>query len=114
MLEPFRKNDLQPLPYRTYPVASLTDALRYMGQAKHVGKLVISMRDREGLHLEHTRPSLTIKTDSSYIITGGLGGFGLAVAQRLARRGARHLVLMGRGLTPRQATVEACGRRAWT
>ena len=34
--------------------------------------------------------------DATWLITGGLGGFGLATAQWLVERGARHLVLVGR------------------
>ena len=35
----------------------------------------------------------TARRDRSYIITGGLGGFGLALAAWLAGKGAGHLVL---------------------
>ena len=38
-----------------------------------------------------------IDPDASYLISGGLGGLGLAVARRLARHGARRLALVGRG-----------------
>lgn len=39
------------------------------------------------------------RDDRSYIITGGLGGFGLALAVWLAKHGARHFVLTSkRGL----------------
>lgn len=44
-----------------------------------------------------------IHGDGSYLITGGLGGLGLAVAERLARAGARHLVLVGRSAPDLQA-----------
>jgi acyl transferase domain-containing protein/acyl carrier protein len=41
-----------------------------------------------------------IRDDGSYLITGGLGGLGLAVAEQLAAKGAKHLVLAGRrGIT---------------
>jgi acyl transferase domain-containing protein len=43
-----------------------------------------------------TAENLTIRPDASYLVTGGLGGVGLKVAEWLATRGARHLVLMGR------------------
>ena len=33
------------------------------------------------------------RSDRSYIITGGLGGFGMALADYLAQNGARHLVI---------------------
>jgi len=43
-----------------------------------------------------------VRAESTYLITGGLGGLGLRVAAWLAERGARHLVLAGR----RAATSE--------
>ncbi|MGH8479084.1 MAG: SDR family NAD(P)-dependent oxidoreductase [Gammaproteobacteria bacterium] len=36
------------------------------------------------------------RADASYLVTGGLGGFGLRVAEWLVTQGARHLVLVGR------------------
>ena len=38
----------------------------------------------------------TYSPDAAYLVTGGLGGVGLLVARRMAERGARRLVLMGR------------------
>ena len=44
------------------------------------------------------------RADGTYLITGGLGGIGLATARWLVERGARHLLLLGRtALPPRQA-----------
>jgi acyl transferase domain-containing protein/acyl-CoA synthetase (AMP-forming)/AMP-acid ligase II/NADP-dependent 3-hydroxy acid dehydrogenase YdfG/NADPH:quinone reductase-like Zn-dependent oxidoreductase/acyl carrier protein len=43
-----------------------------------------------------TLPSNTYRDDATYLITGGLGGLGLAMAKRMVRDGARHLVLVGR------------------
>lgn len=37
-----------------------------------------------------------IRADAAYLVTGGLGGLGLKVAQWLAKNGAKHIVLMGR------------------
>jgi len=37
-----------------------------------------------------------IRTDASYLVTGGLSGIGLAVAKWLVHLGARHLLLLGR------------------
>ncbi len=39
---------------------------------------------------------LALRADASYLVTGGLGGLGLATAQWMVDRGARHLVLVGR------------------
>jgi 7-keto-8-aminopelargonate synthetase-like enzyme/NAD(P)-dependent dehydrogenase (short-subunit alcohol dehydrogenase family)/acyl carrier protein len=77
----------RPLPKTVFPIADAAEAYRFMQQAKHVGKVVMTLEeaDRTG-----------IRPDASYLITGGLGGLGVKVAERLAGAGARHLVLSGR------------------
>ena len=37
-----------------------------------------------------------LRSDATYLITGGLGGLGLQVAQQFVEEGARHVVLVGR------------------
>src|SRR5262249_36382350 len=80
--------------------------------AKHVGKLVALMKETCGLRIDREPSPLAIDANGSYLITGGLGGLGLAVAARLAERGARHLVLVGRSAPSpsAQAAVEALRR----
>jgi acyl transferase domain-containing protein/ubiquinone/menaquinone biosynthesis C-methylase UbiE/acyl carrier protein len=92
----FEERQLQPLPYRVFPVTRMADAFRYMAQGKHIGKLIISMQDSAGLRIDEDLHPVAIDPDAAYLITGGLGGFGLAVADRLARNGARRLALVGR------------------
>src|SRR5262249_42851880 len=113
VLARFDCNDLHPLPHRVFPVARVVEAFRNMAQAKHVGKLVVSIDDREGLQLKPTAQASSIDADASYVITGGLGGLGLAVADRLVQRGARHLALVGRnGPSPAaQVWVDSLRRR---
>ncbi|MCB1956133.1 MAG: SDR family NAD(P)-dependent oxidoreductase [Rhodocyclaceae bacterium] len=41
-----------------------------------------------------------LKGDASYLVTGGLGALGLEVSRWMVARGARHLVLLGRGGLP--------------
>ncbi|MCX4849542.1 type I polyketide synthase [Streptomyces sp. NBC_00893] len=43
----------------------------------------------------HT-PELTVRGDATYLVTGGLGAVGRELTADLARRGARHLLLVGR------------------
>ena len=59
------------------------------GAARHVGRVERLAPIRGGRGPE-------IRGDATYLITGGLGGLGLAVAGWLAGRGAGHLVLLGR------------------
>lgn len=53
----------------------------------------------------------TARSDAAYLITGGMGGIGLAVAGWLIARGARHLLLQGRTIRamPERAAWEAQG-----
>jgi malonyl CoA-acyl carrier protein transacylase len=51
------------------------------------------------------KKSLQIKADGTYLITGGLGGIGLLVAQWLVEHGAKYLVLAGRSSPNEAATA---------
>jgi myxalamid-type polyketide synthase MxaB len=82
----FVDGKLQPLPYKVFSIQQADDAFRYMAQAKHIGKVVISL----------PASNQVVKTDGSYLITGGMGALGLQVANWLAEEGAKHLILLGR------------------
>jgi len=92
----FDGRTLTPLPYRVFPADRVPDAFRAMAQAQHIGKLVVSMQDRAGLRVQRGPQPVPIDAEASYLITGGLGGFGLALGSHLADRGARYIVLAGR------------------
>ncbi len=69
------------------------------------GGLFVARLDHAGPGPESgTAP--TLDRDGTYLVTGGLGGLGLAAARSLVAQGARHLVLVGRR-EPDAATVEA-------
>jgi NADPH:quinone reductase-like Zn-dependent oxidoreductase/thioesterase domain-containing protein/acyl carrier protein len=93
----FRAGKFQPLPQQTLPVTQAANAFRLMAQAKHIGKIVLTMQD-VSVTPGRLPPKNKIKfpAKASYLITGGLGGFGLAVAKWLVGRGAKNLVLTGR------------------
>ena len=101
LMQLFADGALKPLPYRAFPAGEVVEAFRYMQQSKQIGKVVVSFRDglpladRTAIPLRGA-PTLRLASDATYLISGGLGGFGLATALRLAERGARHLVLVGR------------------
>jgi acyl transferase domain-containing protein/NADPH:quinone reductase-like Zn-dependent oxidoreductase/acyl carrier protein len=88
---------VHPLSYRVFPVTRMGTAMRHLAQAKHVGKVVIAMQEHAGLEIAPAGRRLRLEPNGTYLVTGGLGGFGLAVARWLAELGARHLVLLGRG-----------------
>jgi acyl transferase domain-containing protein/acyl carrier protein len=90
----FERGDLKPLPHKTFPVTESAGAFRYMAQRKNTGKIIISFEHLAKDESEH--PAAQIRPDYTYLVTGGLGGLGLRVAQHLVESGARHLALMGR------------------
>ena len=49
--------------------------------------------------------SLSLRSDSTYLITGGTGALGLQVAQWMVEQGVRHLVLTGRREVSSQAQI---------
>ncbi|WP_168734901.1 type I polyketide synthase [Deinococcus sp. KSM4-11] len=95
----FARRELAPLTYRAFPYLEAESALRFMAQAKHTGKVVLSL-DAETVpppeRVLRVPEALHLHADGVYVITGGLGGFGLALAAWLTEHGARRLVLVGR------------------
>jgi amino acid adenylation domain-containing protein len=87
--------NLEPLPHHTFPVGDVAEAFRFMQQGKHIGKIVISMAEQPVEIIAGNEP-VAFQADASYLIAGGLGGFGLETARWLAQRGARSLILVSR------------------
>jgi NADPH:quinone reductase-like Zn-dependent oxidoreductase/NAD(P)-dependent dehydrogenase (short-subunit alcohol dehydrogenase family) len=104
---------LHPLPYRVFPVGRARDAFRTMLNARHLGKIVVSHHDAAPPVREDGSEPVTFRAEATYLIAGGLGGFGLATARWLVEHGARHLVLLGRrGLTTPGAPEAVADLRA--
>ena len=78
---------LKPLAHTRWPIAEAASAMDFMRSARHIGKNVLVMPPVAGGRL---RP------DCTYLVTGGLGGIGIVVAEWLADRGAGVIVLNGR------------------
>jgi len=79
---------------------SREDQLAYRDGRRYAARL-----DR--LPLPDPGPEVQCRPEAAYLITGGLGGLGLAAAGWLAERGARNLVLLGRSPLPPRETWEA-------
>ena len=87
-----------PMPESThYPLADAATAIRAIGGAQHTGKLVLDI-PRVG----HTNVAVPpeqariFRSDGAYIITGGLGGLGLFLAEKMASAGCGRIVLTSR------------------
>lgn len=96
----FERGELRPLPFQAIPISRADEAFRAMQQSRHVGKLVVSVRtDDPALRVTASSSSVSsavFRPDATYVVTGGLGGFGLSTARWLVEQGARSLALLGR------------------
>jgi len=101
MMALFAQGVLRPLPYQEFDANEIVGAFRYMQQARQIGKIVITYRNGiRGAHAQTDtaaqRAALALPENATYLVTGGLSGFGLRTAQWLADKGARHLALVSR------------------
>ncbi len=76
------------LPHTNFEWQQMQEAFRYMQQARHIGKIVLSNRANNS--------EFVCDVYASYLITGGLKGIGLYSAEWLVDKGAKHLFLLGR------------------
>jgi len=101
MMNLFAQGALHPLPYQEFDANDIVDAFRYMQQARQIGKIVITYRNGirgtpAGAATSMPSAVLALPEQATYLVTGGLSGFGLRTAQWLADKGARHLALVSR------------------
>ncbi|MCC9602830.1 type I polyketide synthase [Stieleria sp. JC731] len=96
LVDRFESGELQPLPIKVFEADETDQAFRFMQQAKHIGKVVIDYQAEPSRVFAKPGNTVSFKSDRTYWIAGGMGGFGLRVAQWLAENGAKHLVLGGR------------------
>ncbi|MBF6245647.1 SDR family NAD(P)-dependent oxidoreductase [Nocardia elegans] len=89
----FDAGELQPLPVTEFSLSDAEAAFRHMAEARHVGKIVVRA-DSDVPQIRVSTPRM--RSDGTYLVTGGLGSLGIEVARWLVARGARHLILVGR------------------
>ncbi|WP_060954490.1 type I polyketide synthase [Streptomyces hygroscopicus] len=84
LCELFNTGALRPLPVRAWPLSRAREALRYLSQARHTGKLVLDV-------------PAAVDPEGTVLITGGTGTLGALVAEHLVRAwNVRHLLLVSR------------------
>jgi threonine dehydrogenase-like Zn-dependent dehydrogenase len=113
--EGFADGTYMPLPVTTYRAGQISEAFRLMQSAGHVGKIVVSAPQREGvptLSAEPFKPGKGVQ-----LIVGGTRGFGwprrcgwqAKAPRRSWWRAARGLLTLRRCLWS-----SGCARRAWS
>ncbi|XP_060839445.1 fatty acid synthase-like isoform X1 [Rhopalosiphum padi] len=105
--EGIKNGAVNPLPATVFTESQVEQAFRFIGSGKHIGKVVLKIRDEESTavvkpatKLVNSIPRSYLNPDKTYVLVGGLGGFGLELANWLIVRGAKNLVLTARsGIT---------------
>ncbi|MFC9993822.1 SDR family NAD(P)-dependent oxidoreductase [Nocardia sp. NPDC127526] len=84
LVELFESGVLQPITTSARPVREAAETLRFMSQARHIGKNVLTV-------------PAPWASDGTVLITGGTGGLGAMLARHLVTdRGVRRLLLVSR------------------
>eukprot|EP00061_Rhincodon_typus_P018470 g47648.t1 len=120
-----RSGVVKPLKTTVFDRDDVESAFRFMAQGKHIGKVVLKVREEEGrspsAHSEQLAiaavPRTACPAAKSYIITGGLGGFGyqakrvrewrdmgievlISTSDVCSLEGTQHLIAEASGLGP--------------
>ncbi|MET8777032.1 SDR family NAD(P)-dependent oxidoreductase [Nocardia sp. NPDC004654] len=86
----------RPLPYHSFGVDEVGAAFEEALRSTRLGRIALDLTG-ETPPVRPQSADVPIDADGRYLITGGFGAFGLATGRWLVRRGARRLVLIGRG-----------------
>lgn len=101
--EGIRTGAVRPLHTTVFNDSQIEQAFRFMASGKHIGKVVMKIREEESqkfatptAKLVNSIPRTYLHNEKTYILVGGLGGFGLELANWLTLRGATKIVLTSR------------------
>ncbi|XP_022832191.1 fatty acid synthase-like [Spodoptera litura] len=108
LLSGIKDGAVKPLTYCTFKANEVEHAFRYMAAGKHIGKVLVKIREEEPSSHSirpvpkpfDAMPRYICNEDHVYVVVGGLGGFGLELADWLIMRGGRKILLTSRrGIT---------------
>lgn len=98
-----KRGVVKPLKTNIFEANDVEQAFRFMASGRHIGKVLLKIRENEAD--EQSLPIRAISriycdSSESFIVVGGLGGFGMELADWLILRGCRKLVMSSsRGIT---------------
>jgi len=87
----YEKGDIKPItPITKFEGNEVEAAMRFMQKGSHIGKVVVTLPENpEELKASHVgRRQFTLSSEASYLLIGGLGGLGQAIAVWMAEPGA--------------------------
>ncbi|KAL2715899.1 fatty acid synthase-like [Vespula squamosa] len=93
-----KENAIKPILRTVFGKHQVETAFRFMAAGKHMGKVLIKIREENESPNTPVlaEPSYTCIPHKSYIVLGGLGGFGLELIDWLVLRNAQNIVITSR------------------
>lgn len=84
-------------PVTTYQISDMETAMRLMQRGTHIGKLVLVPGPDDKVQVVSRSQSFSLKDpESTYMIAGGLGGIGHAIALSMIEKGAKNILVTSR------------------
>lgn len=90
---------IKPLPSTVFAANEIVQAFQYIASGRHTGKVLLQIREDECTLFAlpvSVEPRTYFDPSLVYIVDEGLTNFGLEVADWIAKRGARNILLSGR------------------
>ncbi|KAL8766899.1 MAG: hypothetical protein Q9209_006447 [Squamulea sp. 1 TL-2023] len=102
-------------PVTRVPISQVKTGLRKLQSGQNIGKIVVTVDADETVTVKRLSPLRTrsgnlLRSNATYLITGGTGGLGRALASWMIKKGAKNLVLLGRSSTPSAKVIELLKR----
>ncbi|KAI1120480.1 hypothetical protein F5Y10DRAFT_289649 [Nemania abortiva] len=100
-----------PLPTRVYPPQQVEEAFRQVQSGKHTGRVMVTIDERNVTKFTRDISHWVLDANASYVVAGGFGGLGRSIISWLAKKGAKHLIILSRsGTSSSSAAAELVTR----
>jgi NAD(P)-dependent dehydrogenase (short-subunit alcohol dehydrogenase family)/aryl carrier-like protein len=98
MLDLYVDGHIKPIrPMTTFKAEDIQSAIRYMQQGTHMGKIVIKFPETaDALPSTPAIPKPAFRSDKAYLLAGGMGGLGRAIAVWMVTHGAKYITFLSR------------------
>ncbi len=84
-------------PISVMPFGKIEEAFRLMQSGRHMGKIVLTTHDDDIVPVvPRGLQSMEFDPNSTYLLSGGLGGLGRSISEWMVDHGARHFVFLSR------------------
>lgn len=87
-----KQNILKPLEHEIYSIVDIKDALRFLGNGNHKGKVLLDMKDIDKTDIS----TEGLQFSGKHVVFGGTSGFGLELAFWLSKHGASEVRICSR------------------